>query len=71
MTKHLHDWIFHYNSYKNRWDATTRDNYPALFSGLNEGVISSSNFNTLIEIIEKTGGDKEKIKKLIKVPEIY
>lgn len=64
MKKHLHDWVFHYNFYKGIWEATTRENYNALFSGTNSGVLGSKDLWTLVELINRTAGDSLKIKKL-------
>lgn len=69
MKQHLHDWVFHYNTYTGNWDATTRSNYNALFNGKNSEVLSSKDIWTLIEIINRTNGDKTKIQKLTKLVE--
>lgn len=61
----LHDWLFHYNIYIKKWEATKRDNYRALFCG-GDNIFRSSNIDTLIELIRKTNGEKKKIKKLLK-----
>ena len=63
----VHDWLFHYNDYTGNWEAAKRENYTDLFSNRKENVLSSGNLNTLVELIEKTDGDAEKIKKLLKV----
>ncbi len=65
MKQHLHDWIFHYNAIKGVWDATTRDNYTALFSDRSHGILSSKDLWTLVDIINRTNGDEIKITKLI------
>ena len=69
MKQHLHDWVFHYNTYTGHWDATTRENYNALFNGKNSGVLSSKDIWTLIEIINRTNGNKSKIEKLTTIVE--
>lgn len=62
----LYGWIFTYNPFDKVWSATERDNYNALFNGYNDRVLRSANIVTLQEIINKTAGDKNKIKKLLK-----
>jgi len=63
----LHDWVFHYNIYRNVWEAAKRDDYNKLFSGDNmESVLRSSSINTLIELITKTDGNSIKLENLIK-----
>lgn len=57
----LYDWLFHYNPYKQIWTAFKREEHNAYFSKPNIG-ISSSSVNTLIEIIEKTGGNTETLR---------
>jgi len=61
----LYKWLFHYNIYTHKWCAFTREDYLDYFNGKKEP-ISSSNINTLIEIIEKTDGDLSKILNLEK-----
>ena len=63
----LYDWVFRFNPMDQKWYATKRDNYNDLFSNINsEHIIKSGSINTLIEIINKTDGNKTKIKKLLK-----
>lgn len=62
-----HNWIFHKNSYTGKWHAVKSDEYFLLKNDLNNpSVLSSSSVDTLIEIINKTNGDPELIKKLTK-----
>jgi hypothetical protein len=62
----LYDWIFRFNPYDNKWYATKRENYNELFSNNKSGdVLSSSEINTLVEIIKKTNGNSAKISKLL------
>jgi hypothetical protein len=63
--ENLYDWLFHYNPYTKVWNAFRRDDSSQYFNGELENVLSSKNYNTLIDIIHKTGGDAKKIKKLI------
>ena len=59
----LNGWIF--TNTDGIWYTTTRDNYFALFNGENEQVLSSRDIVTLQDIIIRTDGDLEKIKKLV------
>jgi hypothetical protein len=63
--KNLDNWVIHYNVYTDQFEAATRDSYTKLFSGPREDLLRSSSIQTLIEIIEKTNGDKKKLKKLV------
>lgn len=50
----LHGYVFTYNDITKRWYATTRDNYPLLFSDIqNKKVLKSNRIETLIEMIFK------------------
>jgi hypothetical protein len=63
----LHDWVFHYNTYTEKWNATKRDSYVDLFSKSNsKNIISSSEVSTLVELIIKGKGDIAKINELVK-----
>jgi hypothetical protein len=61
----LYNWLFHYNPFTHKWDAFTREDYLDYFNGKKKPV-SSSNINTLIEIIGKTNGDITKLDNLTK-----
>ena len=72
MNKHLSDWVFHYNSFDSTWGAAKRENQTDLFNNRkSKNVLSSKNIKDLIELINKTNGDESKIKRLVKIPEIY
>jgi len=61
----IHNWIFNFNEHTQKWVAVTRDNYFDLFNSSNsENCLKSSSIDTLIELINKTNGDIEKIKVL-------
>jgi len=62
MKEYLYDWVFHYNPYSNQWAAIPRDLYNQYWDDYElEGVIRSSSYNTLLEILHKTeGNDIEK-----------
>jgi hypothetical protein len=63
--ENLYDWLFHYNPFTKTWNAFKRDDLKKYFNGESENTLSSKNYNTLVEIIHKSGGDDKKIKKLI------
>ena len=63
----VHGWVFIFNDYTNKWYASKRENYSDLFSYIDsDKVISSSEISTLVELINKTDGDLEKINALLK-----
>lgn len=51
--KHLTDWIFHWNSYTDMWEAVKREYYTELFSGNKGNVIKAGRIQDLIEVINK------------------
>ena len=58
----LYDYVLHYNIYNGLWSAIPRDKYNAYWSEKKvEGVISSKDINTLIELITR---GKDFIKKI-------
>lgn len=61
----LYNWIFHFNPITNKWNAVKRENYNELFSGNSGNVLKSDDINTLIYLIKKTDGNKEKLNNLI------
>jgi hypothetical protein len=57
MKECFYNWVFHYNPYTKEWAAIPRESYNKYWSDYNtEGVIRSSQFTTLFEIIQKTEG---------------
>ncbi len=63
---YLYDWVFHFNIYTDTWAAIPRDKYTDYWSKANlEGVIKSTSFNTLIEILHRTKGDTSQLEKKI------
>lgn len=63
MNKNLHDWIFHYNTYTNNWEAAKREHYVYLFSDRGSvHVIKSAKHSVLVELINRYG-DAEVINK--------
>jgi len=63
--ENLYDWLFHYNHYTNVWNAFKRDDLNKYFNGELSEILSSKKHSTLVDIIERTNGDKNKIKKLL------
>lgn len=64
LKDYIYDWVFHYDIYNKVWRGVKRDNYNELFNG-GKNILKSKNFDTLLEIINKTNGDNVKLKKLI------
>lgn len=65
--KTLYGWLFTYNPFTDKWRAAKSEHKEELFSSFKgENVISSSKIETLIELIIKTDGDRDKIEKLLK-----
>jgi hypothetical protein len=48
------------------WNSFKRDDLNKYFNGELEIALCSKKHSTLVDIIEKTGGDETKIKKLLK-----
>lgn len=59
---HMYNWLFHYNIYTEQWEATERSH--SFFSG-RDNIITSSSLSTLVDIVNKTNGEKSKISKLL------
>ena len=67
MIPNTHNWIFHKNHYTGNYHAVKSEDYFLLKNDIsNPKVLSSSKIETLEEIINKTNGDPELIKILIK-----
>ena len=50
----LHDYVFHYNSITELWNAVPREKYNEYWSNNNvEGIMKSKEFATLVEMISK------------------
>jgi hypothetical protein len=55
---YLHNWVFHFNPYKQIWSAIPRDLYNSYWNNENvEGVYSSTDIKTLLEALHKTDGN--------------
>lgn len=63
---YLYDWVFRFNPYDDKWYATRRSNYNELFSNVSSNdVLRSSEVSTLVHIIKRTNGDKNKINQIL------
>ncbi len=60
----LYGWLFHYNPYRNQWEAAKREHYKELFSG-GKHVLRSRTLETLKDLIMETNGDPKKIMILV------
>jgi hypothetical protein len=55
--EHLHNWVFNFNPYTHKWAAIPRELYSEYWNNSDvQGVIRSSSFPTLLEILNKTEG---------------
>lgn len=62
---YLEDWVFHFNSFRNEWAAIPRNIYTQYWSNYNHpDVLRSKHLNTLLDILNKTKGDKDLIEEL-------
>jgi hypothetical protein len=58
MKENLYGWLFHFNPYTKTWAAIPRDLYNQYWDNYElQGVIRSSKFSTLLEILQKTEGE--------------
>jgi predicted RecB family nuclease len=65
----LYGWVFHFNPYTQLWNTVRREDYFLLFSGVDKSsdkVLKSSQVNTLVELINKTKGEPERIEAFLK-----
>ena len=62
---YLEDWVFHFNSFRNEWNAIPRETYNEYWSKFDHpSVLRSVNLNTLLDLLHKTKGSKELIENL-------
>lgn len=61
----LYDWVFHYNHISKTWAAIRRDEIAEYFNGTAKDVLTSKKHSTLVDVISKTSGDSDKLRKLI------
>lgn len=55
---YLHDWVFHFNPYRNLWTAIPRDLYNKYWDDCElKGVLRSKDINTLLELLYRSKGD--------------
>lgn len=60
----LYEWVFHYNSYTELWNAFQRKDYTQYFNNHNDPtltVIRSREIKTLVDILIRLNGDETKI----------
>lgn len=63
--EYLQHWVFVYNPFDQMWNAVPRDIYTQYWNHYKHPrVIRSSKYATLIEILYKTKGDEQEIKKI-------
>lgn len=63
---YLHDWIFHFNSHTEYWNAVPRETYTEYWNDYsNPTVLRSKNLNTLLELLHKSKGDATLIEIII------
>jgi hypothetical protein len=60
----LYGWLFHYNPFRNRWEAVHKDNYSDLFSGGNH-VLRHTSRAILEKIIVENDGKISKPMNLV------
>lgn len=64
--KNLDGWVITYNKHIDQFKAAKREYYSELHNNHNSPlVLRSSSIGTLIDVIEKTNGEKNKIEKLV------
>ena len=61
----LYDWVFHYNHISKTWAAIKRDEIADYFNGKAKDVLTSKKHSTLVDVISKTSGNSDKLRKLI------
>jgi G:T-mismatch repair DNA endonuclease (very short patch repair protein) len=67
----MHDWIFHYNPYEDRWAAIPRDNYTDYWNDrAHKNILRSKHLNTLIDLLYKCKGSVDCIEDLTR-GEVY
>jgi hypothetical protein len=61
-----YNFVFHYNSYTKLWSTIPRESYNDYWNDTNNvNIIRSSEINTLIDLLSKTDGNKNKLEQLI------
>ena len=57
---YLEDWVFHYNSFRNEWNAVPRETYSEYWNNYkNAGVLRSKHLNTLLDLLHKSKGNTD------------
>jgi len=66
-TEALFDWVFHYNHHTDVWTAIPRDYYVHYWNGRSEErMVRSRSIQTLVDLITRTQGDRNKIEQLVR-----
>lgn len=61
----VYNFVFHFNAYTNLWAAVPRDIYDKYWSDHNlPGILRSKSIDTLLHLLNKTGGDIEEVYKI-------
>lgn len=61
----LYQYVFHFNHFTELWNAVPRDQYNQYWSdSKTDGVLRSKSIETLVEIIQKTGGSRSLLEQL-------
>lgn len=64
---YLEDWVFHFNSFRNEWNAIPRETYSDYWNDYkNAGVLRSKHLNTLLDLLHKSKGNKGIIEDIIR-----
>lgn len=61
----VYDFVFHFNHYTGLWNAIPRSQYTDYWNGsLDATILKSKSIETLVELINRTEGDLDKINEL-------
>jgi hypothetical protein len=62
----LYNWLFHYNPHTEVWNGFHREDYNAYWNGKEPkyAILRSKDIDIIKEIINKTGGEKERLNEL-------
>ena len=64
LKTHMYEWVINYNPFTDNWQAAHRDYMGALYTDRTK-LIESSSITTLIDILNRTNGNKEEVEKLL------
>jgi hypothetical protein len=61
----MHDWVFHYSPFEDRWAAIPRDNYVDYWNDrAHKNIMRSKHLNTLVDLLYKCKGNVDCIEDL-------